>query len=118
MNITWRIGFRDSSKNSVLASGDETLGRYPRKFFYCQNSRLRVRAARFRARRVSRGDVVRALRIENVNQRNSCGTGISCNIDKCRCRSLLHFLHHRANALSRLRSSRVARVDVAASTLP
>src|SRR6266536_407426 len=96
-DLALRIGRRDSSKNSVLASADETLAPYPRKFFYCQNSRLRVRAARFRATRISGEDADRMSRTENVNQINSCGTGISFNVDKCRWRSLLPFSHHRSN---------------------
>ena len=91
-NTALRIGHCDSSESSVLAGADETFARNPRKFFYCQNSRLRVRATRFPAARVRRDDVARALRVENVNQENSCAAGVSCNIDKCRCRSLLHFL--------------------------
>src|SRR5256885_10916491 len=39
---------RDSRENPVLASEDEAGRRRTRKFFYCQTSRLRVRAKRFR----------------------------------------------------------------------
>jgi hypothetical protein len=33
-----------SSKNPRLASADQARSGYPQKFFYCQKSRLRVRA--------------------------------------------------------------------------
>ena len=66
-NTGLRIGRCDSSENSVLAGADETFARNPRKFFYCQNSRLRVRATRLPAAPVRRDDVARALRVENVN---------------------------------------------------
>jgi hypothetical protein len=113
-----RIGRGDSSENPVLAGGDETLARSLRKFFYCQNSRLRVRERGFQAARVSRDDVVCAARAECVNYRNACSAGLSCNIDKRRRRSLLHFSHRYANAQSCLRATRVARSRIAASTLP
>ncbi|MGY4570886.1 hypothetical protein RX327_22545 [Bradyrhizobium sp. BEA-2-5] len=33
-------------------------------------------------------------------QEKPTAEGISCNVDKCRCRRLLHFLHRRVNASS------------------
>ncbi|MGY3535291.1 MULTISPECIES: hypothetical protein [Bradyrhizobium] len=44
--------------------------------------------------------------------------GVSCNVDKWRCRRLLRFLHRRANASSILSAARGVRAATAASTLP
>ena len=46
---------RDSRKKPVLASGDETRSSRARKFFCCQKSRLRVRAAWLEWALLSRG---------------------------------------------------------------
>jgi hypothetical protein len=56
---------RDSIKKPVLASADETRSRSARKFFYCQKSRLRVRAGRFSAtsRRVAASRARRSLNV-------------------------------------------------------
>jgi hypothetical protein len=62
-----RIGRNDSSKNPVLASADETLAAYPQKFFYCQNSRLGVHAARFWTTRSRNHNAESALRMKNTN---------------------------------------------------
>ena len=55
----------DSRKKPVLASADETRSRSARKFFYCQKSRLRVRAGRFSATS-RRATASRARRSLNV----------------------------------------------------
>jgi hypothetical protein len=54
-------------QNPVLASADETLAAYPQKFFYCQNSRLGVHAARFWTTRSRNHNAESALRMKNTN---------------------------------------------------
>jgi hypothetical protein len=75
---------RDSRKKPVLASADETRSRWARKFFYCQNSRLRVHVAGFPAVSELRDDVRSKSIIECVVCENTCGTGASCDIDSRR----------------------------------
>jgi hypothetical protein len=53
-----------------------------------------------------------------VNQGNHCGTGISCNIDKRRCKQRRHFLHRDARASLHLQAKRAMRMRDATSTLP
>jgi hypothetical protein len=59
---TRESAFRDSRKNPVLASGDETRSLAARKFFHCQKLRLRVRAKRCARRRMSREEARNVLR--------------------------------------------------------
>jgi hypothetical protein len=74
----------DSRKKPLLASADETRSRWALKFFYCQNSRLRVHAAGFPAVSEIRDDVRSKSIVECVVCENTCGTGASCDIDSRR----------------------------------
>jgi hypothetical protein len=76
---------RDSRKKPVLASADEARRRWARKFFYCQNSRLRVHAIGSLAVSAMRDDVRGKSIVECVVCGNTCGTSISCDIDSLRC---------------------------------
>ena len=95
--IPLRISRGDSLKKLVLASGDASPVRAARKFFHCQKPRLRVRATRCRSVVVSWGCMVQVQFVDRENQRNACGTGISCNLDKCRRRFFAHFSHRLAS---------------------
>src|SRR6187549_1557930 len=65
-----RISAGDSFKKPVLASADETPSRWGRKFFYCQNPRLRVRAMRLQPAKVSRDDLHHTLPVSRVSDEN------------------------------------------------
>jgi hypothetical protein len=116
--IPSRIGWRDSLKKPVLASGDETRSRQTRKFIYCQKPRLRVRATAFQPDSVSRDDVDCASIVQCVNCENTCGAMVSFDIDNRRYRHFQRYSHRRANAPLCCRSTRAACSHIAASTLP
>jgi hypothetical protein len=54
-----RISAGDSREKPVLASGVKPRSRSARKFFYCQNPRLRVRAISFLPRLMERSEIDR-----------------------------------------------------------
>src|SRR5437868_4569708 len=58
---------RNSRENPVVASEDEAGRRRTRKFFYCQTSRLRVRAKPFQAPLKRHDDITDALTVECVS---------------------------------------------------
>src|SRR5258708_40105356 len=113
-----RISIGDSLKKPVLASADETSGAWARKFFYCQKSRLRVRATHFWPQSASRDDMDCALIVECARCENTCGTGASWNIDNRRLRFFAHSSHRGANGLPHCRLTRATRSHFGASTLP
>jgi hypothetical protein len=113
-----RISHSDSRKKPDLASADETRSRRARKFFYCQKSRLRVRAALFRPTSIGVLAVGRIAIIECAHIENTCGTSVSCNTDDCPRRVFARISHRRARTLRCRRRAHVARLCVGASTLP
>jgi hypothetical protein len=95
----------DSTENPPLASEDETPGVSSRKFFHCQNSRLRVRASAVRAGFRMPCDFGRMTIADIANNENHCGTSVSCNLAKMISISFADFLHPHANAFASLRST-------------
>jgi len=91
---------------------------YPRKFFRCQKLRLGVRDAPLFVTACDSTQWRSRVDRSNANSRNACNTGVSCNVDKCRCRPLLHFLYRRVNAMPIWSAPRAVRTATAASTLP
>jgi hypothetical protein len=109
---------RDSLKNPVLASRDETRSPQARKFFYCQISRLRVRARRFQLSPRTRKRIDCKSMVEGLGDGNTCGMGTSCYVDNRRYRFFAHYSHRHANVLRCCRSARAPCPGIAMSTLP
>jgi hypothetical protein len=112
-----RIRARDSLKNPPLASGDETRSRWARKFFYCQNPRLRVRATGILPASAGRNDIARASIGECVNKKRPVAQAFSAIKHSPQQPFHSHF------ALSAHTSSccwcmRIARARLDTSTLP
>jgi hypothetical protein len=108
----------DSGKNPRLASGDETPRRCLRKFFYCQKSRLRVRASAIRTDFWMPREIDRATIVDIANTKTTTVQGDSCNLAKMTSISPADFSHRGANAFALLRLPCVARARLEASILP
>src|SRR6187431_1633354 len=113
-----RIGRRDSRREPVLAGADETPTLRQQKFFYCQSSRLRVRAHGFIAAAPSRHDIERALNVVCMNSENIGGESVFFNFCTRRYRSFRRFFHLRARLLLPRRMKCFARSHISLSTLP
>jgi len=95
--ICLRIGFAKTPKKFAVASGDRAKSKFSRKYFYCQNSRLRVREMHFLIA-VTTCLNSRSLQCELCDdERNNCSTGISLNHDKVSRKRFVRAMRCRAN---------------------
>ena len=105
-----RIGFRKIPKKLAVASGDRAKSEFSRKYFYCQNSRLRVRETSFLA------TAAICLNSQSLrcalccDERNNCGTGISLNRDMASRERFVRTMQCRVDAFRCLRSAFASRV--------
>jgi hypothetical protein len=106
------------AENPRLASSDQTRSGNSRKFFYCQNSRLRVREAPVGTHLLASRDVDHAAIIDIANNENHCSRSISCNLAKMTSISSADFLHQHASDFASLQLPFVARARLEASILP
>ncbi|MDH2381884.1 hypothetical protein [Bradyrhizobium sp. CER78] len=69
-------------------------------FFVAKNYDSASATRRFSSSRATqRNDDRASIALMRIQEKATI-QGISCNVDKCRCRQPLHFLHRRANASS------------------
>jgi len=92
--------------------------RNSRKFFYCQNSRLRVREAPVGTHLPASCDVDHAAIIAIANNENHCGRSVSCNLAKMTSISSADFPHQCASDFASLQLPFVACARLDASILP
>jgi len=92
-------GFAKSRKKFFGASSDRAKTEFSRKYFCCQNLRLRVRETCF-SPTAELSAVLKALRCAlYCDERNRCGTGVSLMCDVASVTCFLRVMDGRADAL-------------------